>query len=302
MTSFARLLAGGFLLLASLVYPSAIGAESACAAEGDRAALVVDTGGSVQTFCVSLPDGETSGLGLIALANEQHGLAYKLGFGGEAVCMLAGVGPTSDDCFEHYPDFWGYWRGDGNGGWIWSGTGAGSTSVSDGDVEGWSWGSGSNGDSHPRPPATTFGDLCAQETEEPPAAEPRPPGDEHPPSSASGGNEARGPGRSVPGPTAAVSGRRPVNDPGSRDAKKEVKKAGQETKRNTQRRSEGQTTAIGTGSPSPTDLDEQVTGALEATDPSRPPATGLAALAAAALLGGAGFFIARRRRSASSVR
>ncbi|MDQ4065646.1 MAG: hypothetical protein M3161_06330 [Actinomycetota bacterium] len=134
-------------------------APSACAA-GDSAALVIDTGDAVTNYCVELPDESVSGLELIVLAGEQHGLSYRFGFGGQAVCMLEGVGPTGDDCFEYYPDFWGYWRGDGSGGWTWSSSGAGSARVSPGDVEGWSWGSGDDGSSHPPPPSTRYSDVC----------------------------------------------------------------------------------------------------------------------------------------------
>lgn len=136
---------------------------SACAGNAASAALVVDTGSRDLRYCVTLPRSEVTGLDVIRLAGEQHGLTYKLGYGGQAVCMLAGVGPTGDDCFEDYPDFWGYWRGDGSGGWAWSSSGAGSTRVAAGDVEGWSWGRGSDGGSHPPPPAVSYGDVCAAE-------------------------------------------------------------------------------------------------------------------------------------------
>lgn len=137
-----------------------------CASDAPAAALVVDTGESpAQTMCVQLPSSSVSGLQLIRLAGEQYGLEYAFGSGGQAVCMLAGVGPTGDDCFEDYPNFWGYWRGTRTGGWSWSSSGAGSTTVTDGDVEGWSWGSGDNGDSHPQPPVTRYADACSTNTE-----------------------------------------------------------------------------------------------------------------------------------------
>lgn len=298
MTILGRWLASGFVLLASLLSPAALGANTVCAAEGARAALVVDTGASVQTFCVALPDGETSGLGLVVLANEQHGLAYKLGFGGEAVCMLAGVGPTSDDCFEEYPNFWGYWRGDGSGGWIWSGTGAGSTVVEDGDVEGWSWGSGSNGDSHPRPPATTFGDVCAAQAEKPPATSKPKPRDEGPPAP-SGDRRGAPPAaqRPAPGPTAAVfTDDRPAPKSGRKHTGREGRETKDQQRRRDRQRSDEDAAAGTAPSPSPTALDEQATSALDPAESSGPPAAGLAALGATALLGGAGLVIARRRR------
>jgi hypothetical protein len=146
------------LLLGAL--PVALYAPAACAGEAPHAALVVDTGDSELSLCVELPDASVTGIELIRLAGEQHGLEYTFGYGGEAVCQLAGVGPEGDDCFADYPDFWGYWRGSESGGWTWSPTGAGTTSVEAGDVEGWSWGSGQDGSSHQQPPLTTFEAVC----------------------------------------------------------------------------------------------------------------------------------------------
>ena len=146
------------LLLGAL--PVALYTPAACAAETPHAALVVDTGESEIMYCVELPDESVSGIELIELAGEQHGLQYTFGYGGEAVCVLAGVGPEGDDCFADYPDFWGYWRGGGSGDWSWASTGAGTTTVEAGDVEGWSWGSGADGETHPEPPALTFEDVC----------------------------------------------------------------------------------------------------------------------------------------------
>lgn len=164
----ARGLVAAAFLVSATTAAVAVG-PAACASEGNRAVLVVDTeqSGGQDRFCVTLPDERVSGIELIELAGQQHGLDYRLGFGGEAVCMLAGVGTEGDDCFAEYPDFWGYWRGDGSGGWSWSSTGAGSTTVEDGDVEGWSWGSGNDGSSHAQPPVTRAGDVC------PAAGEPR---------------------------------------------------------------------------------------------------------------------------------
>lgn len=146
----------------------------ACAGEGGSAALVVDTGAAVTTYCVALPEESVSGLDLVELAGEQHGLDYSLGFGGEAVCRLQGVGPEGDDCFGEYPEFWGYWHGNGSGGWSWAGTGAGGATIEDGDIDGWSWGSGDNGSNHQAPPETEFGDVCAVAEEPKPAAADKP--------------------------------------------------------------------------------------------------------------------------------
>ena len=113
------------------------------------------------------PDGDRSPADP-ARVGAQHGLQYRLGFGGQAVCQLAGVGPTGGDCFADYPDFWGYWHGNGGGGWTWAGSGAASASIGDGDVEGWTWGSGDSGATHPAPPALSIDDVCDAATEPPP--------------------------------------------------------------------------------------------------------------------------------------
>ena len=155
--------------------PIGLYAPAACAGTAPHAALVVDTGESDFALCVELPEASVTGIELVKLAGEQHGIQYSLGYGGEAVCQLAGVGPEGDDCFASYPDFWGYWRGGDDEGWTWSPSGAGSTTVESGDVEGWSWGSGQDGTSHPQPPVVTFSEICevsAGSDEEPQAEQP----------------------------------------------------------------------------------------------------------------------------------
>ena len=139
------------------------GSAPACAAEASgasHAALVVDTGPRTTTYCVALDATSVTGIHLIQLAGSQFGLQYQLGFGGQAVCQLAGVGASGGDCFGSYPDFWGYWHGNGSGGWSWAGSGAGSASIGDGDMEGWVWGSGDSGTTHAAPPALAFDDVC----------------------------------------------------------------------------------------------------------------------------------------------
>jgi hypothetical protein len=166
-------------LFVGSAWPIAAAPAPACAAPGPSAVLVVDTGEQVLRYCVELDAPEVTGIRLIQLAGRQHGLTYRLGFGGQAVCMLAGVGPVSGDCFGSYPSFWGYWRGTGDGGWSWATTGAGTTRVGPGDVEGWSWGTGDGPTSHPSPPPTRAGDVCP-----PPSPAPPP----------TGGDDAAGPG------------------------------------------------------------------------------------------------------------
>jgi hypothetical protein len=149
---------------------------TACAGTERRAVLVVDSGSRDLRYCVALDGEAVTGIELIRLAGAQHGLDFRLGFGGEAVCRLAGVGTDGGDCFGDYPDFWGYWRGEATGGWSWSSAGAGDTVVHPGDVEGWSWGSGQDGATHPQPARTAFTSVCGSVPAPDPAGDP---GDQH---------------------------------------------------------------------------------------------------------------------------
>ena len=297
MRWLGRWTASAALTIASFV-PAAM-PSVACAAEGARAALVVDTGESVHRFCVSLPEDEVSGTELIVLAAEQHGLSYRFGYGGDAVCMLAGVGTEGDDCFERYPDFWGYWRGDGSGGWAWSGTGGGSTRVSDGDVEGWSWGSGSDGSSHPAPPTTSFSSVCPAASSPPPSqprpkAKPRRPRSQPRPSGQAAGVDAR------PSGSSGDASRERTDDP--RDlAPTEKRKREEGRNAGTEKRPRRREPVV---RPSPTPeavidaLDDDPGAAASASDrEGGPPPAGVAAVLAAGLLGGAGTWITRRRRT-----
>jgi hypothetical protein len=138
----------------------------ACAAGGDSAALVVDTGGRATRYCVAMDEARLSGIELIEQAAQQYGLDYRLGYGGAAVCRLDHVGIEGGECFTDSDAFWGYWRGTG-GGWSWSSTGAASTVVEPGDVEGWSWGMGRDGSTHPSPPATPYASACGSSSPSP---------------------------------------------------------------------------------------------------------------------------------------
>jgi hypothetical protein len=158
----------GLAALAPVLAPAATGATAACAATaGPHAGLVVDTGGHATSYCVALDASSVSGIHLIELAGQQYSLQYHLGFGGQAVCQLAGVGPDGDDCFGDFPSFWGYWHGSGDDGWSWATTGAGSASISDGERDGWSWGTGASGATHAAPPAEGIDAICASSSPSP---------------------------------------------------------------------------------------------------------------------------------------
>jgi hypothetical protein len=171
-----RPVAAALVLVAALIpvtVPAVTGASPACAAvTGPHAALVIDTGTGAHSFCVALDAPRVSGIHLIELAGAQDHLAYGFGSGGQAVCRLAGVGPQGDDCFADYPDFWGYWHGDGRGGWTWSSSGAASTRVGDGELDAWVWGSGDSGATHPKPPSLGIDDVCVPATASPAASPP----------------------------------------------------------------------------------------------------------------------------------
>lgn len=163
MRSVRALLAG----LLGVVPFTAIGPVGpACAAEGPEATLVIETGSGSYTYCVALDAEQVSGLRVIELAAAQHGLDYRFGYGGQAVCRLAGVGSAAERCFQGGEPFWGYWRAT-SGGWSWSGTGAASTTVEDGDVEGWAWGTGGDGSTHPQPPVTSHEAVCGPDEPDP---------------------------------------------------------------------------------------------------------------------------------------
>ena len=288
--------------LIGATFPVGLAAAPVCAGEGARAALVVDTGSSEHSLCVALPDDDVSGLDLIVLAHQQHGLDYRFGFGGEAVCMLAGVGAEGDDCFERYPDFWGYWRGDGSGGWQWSGTGAGSTRVEDGDVEGWAWGSGSDGSTHPAPPTTTFGSVCAAQS---PPSEPR---DDGAAESDDGGRPrpSRGTTARAQSPAAAPAAVGPARRKPSVDAVRSADRARDKgARRDRSARADARVRRMDALEPDPVgsgpdEVLPAVARGVDAREADGPPAAGVAAVAATGLVALAGVVLGRRRRRGST--
>lgn len=187
--------------------PALAGSGTACAAAATgapHAALVVNTGSGVATYCVALGAPSITGIQLVEQAGRQFGMTYRLGFGGQAVCMLNGVGgPSGDDCLTGQTSYWGFWVGDGSGGWTWSSTGGASATVHDGDVQGWAWGVGIDGTTHPRPPATLLTDVCKAPS---PSPGPSPTGG-HGGSGGSGGGGGGGgnPSSSAPHPTVTPS-------------------------------------------------------------------------------------------------
>ncbi len=207
-------LSAGLAVLPALgvgLAPAIAGNSTVCAAAATgapHAALVVDTGSGVATYCVALGAPSITGIQLVEQAGRQSGMTYRLGFGGQAVCMLNGVGgPSGDDCLTGQSSYWGFWVGDGSGGWTWSSAGAGSVSVHDGDVQGWAWGVGIDGATHPQPPATRLTDVCKAPS---PSPSPSPAGGHGgngngSGSGGSGGSGGGNPSSSVPRPAVTPS-------------------------------------------------------------------------------------------------
>lgn len=267
----------------------ALPASPVCAGETARAVLVVDTGegGAVSRYCVALPKAQVSGIELIRLANEQHGLQYRLGFGGGAVCRLAGVGPDSDDCFAEHPNFWGYWR-QTSAGWTWSSSGAGSSVVKNGSVEGWAWGSGQDGDSHPKPPATSFGSVC------PP--QPEPDGSPSKAASSSGGRDEAG-GSGGDGPSSgSVAASRPAGSEADGDQPRRPRgNRGKPAERGKATGSRVRQASSPSASPSPPTAGPGPAATGPVSSPG-PPAVGIAGITGAGLLVAGTAVMARRRR------
>lgn len=321
----------GLALLGGVLAPAVAPLQVACAAEGPRAALVVDTGSEVLGYCVALPRASVSGFELIQLANDQHGLSYYAtpeGF----ICMLANVGPTGANCDkESEPDFWAYWHGTSSGGWSFSGVGSRDYRVTDGDVEGWSYGRGTSGSSHP-PPRTpaSFEAVCAQPDPEPTDGgdgdgedggddgkaqkdEPKERGDgeeenggraEPPPKQRNAGEPS-----SVSSPTPSSprsEGSTPQEQPDDDPNPEEDAGAGEQRKRGERgaEREPAEPSPSPTPTPAPT-LQPTPTPTLEVVqrgdfrppdEGSGPPAAGVAGLGLALILGGAGVLFARHRR------
>ncbi len=169
----ARSLTIALALVLGTIAPVLGSAGTACAAtQGRHAGLVIDTGDRTTTYCVALDGPTVTGTHLIALASDQFGLAYRLGFGGRAVCMLDGVGAQGEDCFGAYPNFWGYFHGT-SGGWVWAAGSAADQQIASGALEGWSWGSGDGSTGHPAPPTMAIDDVCVP-TSPTPAPTPAP--------------------------------------------------------------------------------------------------------------------------------
>ena len=324
-------------LLAAVLWPLVAPGSPACAAGGPHAALVVDTGAKDYRYCVALDAPRVSGSHVIELAHDQLGLDYAFGFGGRAVCRLAGVGSTTG-CLEPGEPFWAYWQGDDSGGWTTSSSGAADSAVGDGDVEGWSWGGGDTPAAHGAPPPTTFEAVCGSSTTPTPSPTPSPSHSPTPSPSPSpdaspggggptpgGGDSQRGreassgepsPAASGPGserPRVSGSGDEGVSSAGGRGSQK--REGARDEEGDTSPSSEAQrqrtapresaTAAPGAAAHRRATPEGRGGGVEPSTAPaaaesgSGPPPAGLGALLGALVIAGAGAAIARRRRGAA---
>lgn len=154
------------ILLAFAVW--LLGATPASAQDGAQAGLViVHSDGSVTTQCVAFAEESITGAELLVRSGLD--VAMEASSMGATICRLDGEGCDypQESCFcqcEGSPCiYWSYWRL-GNEGWTYSNLGAGNATVRAGDVDGWRWGEGRI-DRAESPPAVTFDEICAGETE-----------------------------------------------------------------------------------------------------------------------------------------
>lgn len=173
-TSLGRRL---FLLLllwfgAGLVLaPSVRGQE-----EPNQAGLLIQHGdGSVFSTCVAFEEPAINGLELLRRADVSVSADSSRGLG-VTVCALDGEGCNypEENCFCQCQGascvYWQYWRLQ-EGEWQYSQLGATETKVSDGSVYGWVWAEGDPSGGQ-RPPATSFGEICASGPSMAPSAAP----------------------------------------------------------------------------------------------------------------------------------
>lgn len=136
--------------------------ELAIGAAQNRAGIVVRYGDHhVERMCVAFDENTISGLELLERADVPF-FAERSAIGA-AICKIGeqGCGKGADDCFCHYPTFWGYWtRASDDEEWTFSDIGSADREVHDGDLDGWSWGR----DGKPAPSEDTFADVCGAST------------------------------------------------------------------------------------------------------------------------------------------
>jgi hypothetical protein len=222
-------------MLASLALGVGASAPVATAAETHRAAVIVDTGGSVHKVVITFTEDSITGIDALQRAGANP-VIYAMG-PGAAVCRLFGVGrDAGPNCLggtDGDNNYWAYWRAPaGSGAFSYSRVGGGAAQVHDGDVEGWKFGTGS---------APTYVSLASLTAPPPPPPTSRPPATTPPtkPPAGPGSTAAGTPGATTPaGSTVAgvvppSSSTLPVTGPGAAKATAKTTIPGATTKTST---------------------------------------------------------------------
>lgn len=160
------------VVVAGLISTPFVGGQEA----ENRAGLLIQHGdGTVFSACVAFNEPSISGLELLRRAGVSLSLDSSSGLG-SIVCAVDGEGCSYPDesCFCQCQGasctYWQYWHlVDGE--WQYSGIGAADWKVTGGGVDGWVWGQGDPSGGQ-KPPATSFGEICAPEPSVPPPATP----------------------------------------------------------------------------------------------------------------------------------
>ena len=152
-------------VLAAVLGLLAIAAPSLVRADGE-AGVVIDYGGSTQTFCVAFEGDSIRGDQLLNAA----GLSFnQFGGGARTLCSLNGVGcddaSSFDGCFCECKSggdsctYWAFFVQRYGASWQYSTVGFNLAAARDGDLHGWKWGAGGPS-SAPPPASTTFESVC----------------------------------------------------------------------------------------------------------------------------------------------
>ena len=191
------------LLLSLFATVAGFGASSptATAASPHRAAVIVDTGGTVHKIVITFTEDSITGIEALQKAGANPAV-YSMGPGG-AVCRIFGVGrDPGPNCLggqDGDSRYWAYSRAPaGTSSFTYSRVGAGTARVHDGDVEGWKFGTGT---------APAFVSLASLTPPPPPPTQP--PATRPPATVAPGSGSSSNPG----GAPGAVAGQAPGGSP-----------------------------------------------------------------------------------------
>ncbi len=213
--------------LAAAAFGAGASPSVAAAASPHRAAVIVDTGGTVHRVVITFTEDSISGIEALQRAGGNP-VVYVFGGQGGAVCRIYGVGRDAGPGCLGGADgdnrYWAYFRAPaGTSTFTYSSIGAGSARVHDGDVEGWKFGTGtapayvSLATLSPPPPPPASPPATAAATQ-PPNGSPAGDGGNAPTAAAAAG--------SVPAGSPTTASTRPVTAPAG-----SAKDSGTSTKR-----------------------------------------------------------------------